>query len=230
MNPDKLFDYLDGKLSPADRDELENRLIADPQLQRQFAIARDIHRSGRVSREIHVPAEDPAVAERGGRLGRRIATGVIVLVLLNVLGGLAAISYLNKRPPRAQASPQSDAADPNGVRRQMEDSLRAAGASALPIPSLTDDEIKLAAPKAEWANFSAAIARAAIDCGGSAVPEEPQETSVSITANLPRERYAEFRRRLLGPGAPEAKPSASAPGETRGGFETVQIRITESGQ
>ena len=40
MNPDKLFDYLDGKLSPADRTALEEKLMSDPQLRREFNVAR----------------------------------------------------------------------------------------------------------------------------------------------------------------------------------------------
>jgi anti-sigma factor RsiW len=55
MSPDKLFDYLDGKLSPADRTQLEEKLMSDPQLRQQFNIAREIHRSGRDSREVVMP-------------------------------------------------------------------------------------------------------------------------------------------------------------------------------
>ena len=43
MNPDKLFNYLDGKLSSTEREELEDQLIRDPELQREFAMARNIH-------------------------------------------------------------------------------------------------------------------------------------------------------------------------------------------
>lgn len=224
MNPDKLFDYLDGRLSPADRDALENSLIDDPQLQRQFAIAREIHRSGRASREINVPVEDPAVAEGGSRLGRRIATAAAVLVLLNVFGGLAAITYLNKRPPRRDLPASVPGNDASGVRRQMEESLRAAGASALPLPSLSDDQISLAAPKAQWTDLTTAIVDAASACGGSAVAEPPTETFVIVTANVPRDRYPEFRQKLLGAGATAAPPGPGSNGK----FDTVQIRIAES--
>ena len=43
MNPDKLFDYLEGKLPAAERVALEQRLISDKQLQRELAVARQIH-------------------------------------------------------------------------------------------------------------------------------------------------------------------------------------------
>ena len=38
MNPDKLFDYLEGRLPPAERAALEQRLISDRQLQRELAV------------------------------------------------------------------------------------------------------------------------------------------------------------------------------------------------
>ena len=43
MNPDKLFDYLEGRLSPKERAALEQQLMSDEQLQREFAVARQIH-------------------------------------------------------------------------------------------------------------------------------------------------------------------------------------------
>ena len=43
MNPDKLFDYLDGRLPGAERAALEQQLISDKQLQRELALAREIH-------------------------------------------------------------------------------------------------------------------------------------------------------------------------------------------
>ena len=51
MNPDKLFDYLDGKLSPDERAELEEQLLSDPHLRRELTVARQIHAGGRESRE-----------------------------------------------------------------------------------------------------------------------------------------------------------------------------------
>src|SRR5205823_9348172 len=53
MNPDKLFDYLDGRLPAAERAELEEQLISDRQLQRELAIARQIYAGmGGDSREV----------------------------------------------------------------------------------------------------------------------------------------------------------------------------------
>src|ERR1700712_5177334 len=97
MNPDKLFDYLDGKLSPADREQLEQQLANDSQLLRQLAVARDIHRNMRGSREVIMPSDDPAVAQGAGRLGRRIAIAAIVLVFANVLVGVIVIAGKSRK-------------------------------------------------------------------------------------------------------------------------------------
>src|SRR4030095_5843321 len=53
MNPDKLFDYLDGRLSPKQRADFEEQLMSDKQLQREFTVARQIHSGTRgESREV----------------------------------------------------------------------------------------------------------------------------------------------------------------------------------
>src|SRR5436305_1283779 len=110
MSPDKLFDYLDGKLSPADRDEVENKLI--------------------------------------------------------------------------------------------------------------DEQISLAAPSAEWSHLTTSIVDAASACGGSAVAEPPSETSVIVMAHLPRDRYGEFRQKLLGAGSVTSPPTPTASPADAAGFET----------
>ena len=43
MNPDKLFDYLDGKLPDHERKAVEERLMSDPTARREFDVARRIH-------------------------------------------------------------------------------------------------------------------------------------------------------------------------------------------
>src|ERR1700716_3587476 len=96
MNPDKLFDYLEGKVSPHERAELEERLIADPQLRRELTVARQIHADGRDSREVPGFAE-PMLEERGAVLGRRFATAFAVLVFANVVFGIYAIAFMKTK-------------------------------------------------------------------------------------------------------------------------------------
>ncbi len=88
MNPDKLFDYLEGRLSPKERAALEEQLMSDKQLQREFAVARQIHAGMRgESREVVLPA--PAdLPEQGRKMAIRIGVAFMVLMFVNVGMGL----------------------------------------------------------------------------------------------------------------------------------------------
>lgn len=215
MNPDKLFDYLDGKLAPGDRQQLEEKLMSDANLRRQFEVAREIHRSGRDSRETIVASEDPETVERAGRLGRRIATAAFVLVVLNVAIGLAVIGWKQRKPSAERAHEAA-------VRRQLEQSLGAAGLNALPTPSLSDDQINLAAPRSEWEKLATEVIKAAEACGGSGIRDD-SEAQVLVTASIPRIRATEFRRQLLGSSGASPVP---ADGESE--TVTIQVRIAET--
>ena len=88
MNPDKLFDYLDGRLTSSERAALEERLMSDKQLQREFAVARQIHAGMRGdSQEVVLPAP-PDVSEQGHKMAIRIGVAFMVLMLVNVGIGL----------------------------------------------------------------------------------------------------------------------------------------------
>src|SRR4051812_13375290 len=143
MNPDKLFDYLEGKLSPADRAELEEKLMSDENLRRQFNVAREIHRvGGGGSREVIIPEEDPEAIRRRAVLTKRIATACAALVLINVLAGIGVIVGRHKKT-------DTFADKEAGIRQQLAESLGAAAQNALPPPTFDSDEIHLAAPRAE---------------------------------------------------------------------------------
>lgn len=224
MNPDKLFDYLDGKLSPADRDELEKRLSNDSQLLRQLAIARDIHRGMGGSREVVMPVETAEGTERAGRLGRRIATGAIALVLLNVLLGLAFVAKSKK----TTAPSAKEAA----IREQLTASLGAAGRNALPAPTFVEDEVHISAPRAEWDAVSAKIIAASERCGGSAAKGLPDEAALTVYADVPSSRKTEFRELVLPTTSAASSPhpaSSSSPEATSPNERSiVQVRIAES--
>src|SRR3989440_12062183 len=88
MNPDKLFDYLEGRLSASERAALEDRLISDRQLQRELAVARQIlagMHGG--SREVLLAAK-PETTEQGREMALRVGTAVIILMAVNVAVGL----------------------------------------------------------------------------------------------------------------------------------------------
>ncbi len=87
MNPDKLFDYLEGRLPAPERAALEDQLISDQQLQRELAVARRIHASmGDGSREIFV-ATEADITKRGRKMALRVGAAFIILMAVNVGAG-----------------------------------------------------------------------------------------------------------------------------------------------
>ncbi len=222
MNPDKLFDYLDGKLSPADREQLEKQLANDSQLLRQLAVARDIHRNMGSSREVILPEENSAAMQRAGQLGRRIATGAFVLVLLNVFVGIAVIIGKNHGNPKAKAQEAT-------IRQQLTASLGAASQNALPAPSFVEEEIRIPAPRDQWATVAARVFQAAQTCGGSAAKGLPNDSMLTVVADLPTARLAEFRQ-LLAPTAAAASPAENTGAPVPNERTIVQVRIAEPGR
>lgn len=220
MNPDKLFDYLDGNLSPDERDRLEDQLLADPQLQRQLAVAREIHRGGRSSREVIVPLED-FEQQRAGRIGRGVATAFAGLVLLNVLIGIAFI--VGKNRPKKPTDLQ--------VRQQVTDSVEKAAAAGLPTPTLAE-EVRLTAATVEARDKLAAnVLVIAREAGGEAIKAPPDDSGVTILATIPSKRVPEFRRGLA-PLAGVDFSSPAPPNDRTGVFgekTTVYVRITAPG-
>jgi anti-sigma factor RsiW len=221
MNPDKLFDYLDGKLSPADRAEIETKLTADPHLQRQLATAREIHRgmgASRERREVLPPSDDPAVAAKGARLSRRVAAACAVLVLVNVLIGLTVITVKNKKTSDSGSREKA-------IREQLSASLDAAAQSALPPPTFAATDIQLTAPKPEWEGMVTKVISAAEQCGGSAARGLPDDAAAVVVVDVPADREADFRRMISAP--PGAATDTSAKPNDR---SIVQVRIVEAAQ
>src|ERR1051326_6223136 len=102
MNPDKLFDYLDGRLPAAERAALEEQLISDKQLQRELAMALQIHAGMRGdSREVLLPPRSN-LTEQGRKTALRVGIAFIILMALNVAFGLWLIaSHATNNPNRA---------------------------------------------------------------------------------------------------------------------------------
>src|ERR1700719_1962695 len=139
MNPDKLFDYLDGRLSPTEREELEDKLIRDPELQREFAMARRMHqRMSGDAREVILDGP-PTGAARSRQIMRRIMIVFLALTFLNITGGLVVISVVENKRRHAQTKSAQN-------RQDVTLALQKAAADALPTPSLDVDEIKIAVP------------------------------------------------------------------------------------
>lgn len=229
MNPDKLFDYLDGKLSPADRTQLEEKLMSDPQLRAQFNIARGIHSAGGGSREVVVPSEDPATIAKSGKLGRRIAVACAVLVFLNVAIGLAVIFAKNKKSDLSKQEVE--------IRQQLAASLGAAAQNAMPATPFVAEEVKITAPRAEWDQIATRIIAGATAFDGSATKGLLEENVMMMIADIPLIREAEFRQAVTSAGTISPMPviapgvkEETASAEEKSARAFVQVRIAEAGR
>jgi hypothetical protein len=187
MNPDKLFDYLDGGLSAAERAALEEQLISDRQLQRELAVARQIHAGmGGDSREVLLSTQ-PDVTERGRKMALRIGAVFIILMALNVGVGLWLIArHESKSPNRALLEAQT--------RRQITKSLEHAATAVLtPLPSLGVSEITISAVPGRLNAVSEEVVAMAGRLGGSATKGLPDEHRIGVLVDLPSNRESEFR-------------------------------------
>ena len=218
MNPDKLFDYLDGKLSPEERAALEERFMSEPELRKELAVARQIHAQIGDSREI-VGFAGPTLEQRGAVLARRVAVVFTVLVFANVIFGIYAIAFMKKKE-RAKVSAEQNRSD-------LTESLARTAAVALPTPTLELEEIKFTAPIAEQNQLANAIVDEAKAVGGSAAKGLTDQSGVLLFAEIPTPGLKEFRDglRRLGGNVP-VPPAQNVSGEKN----ILQIRITSGMQ
>jgi hypothetical protein len=217
MNPDKLFDYLDGRLSREERAQFEARLTSDSFLQRELAVARQIHAEMRNSREV-LATFDGTSTPRGAILGRRVAIAFVVLVFLNVLFGIYAIVFMENKRQRRAPNEQN--------RQQLVQAIEKTAASALPTPSLEVDEIKITTPKTQRDAIANQIIAMAAECGGSAVKNLSDENGLLLFAEIPAARETEFRQKLTALGAQPTKSTASS-ASSASRNRIIQIRLVE---
>src|SRR2546423_2199163 len=216
MNPDKLFDYLDGKLSANERAQLEERLMSDPQLRRELTVARQIHSEMGDSREILGVAE-PTLDERGGVLGRRIAIAFAVLVFANVVFGIYAIAFMKKKE-RARANTEQN-------RSELAESLARTAAVALPTPSLDVEEIRFTTPVADQDRLANKVIASAKQVGGSGTKGLADRNGVLLFAEVPTARLNDFRESMKKLGA----TLPAAPAEPKAGDKAIlQLRIVSA--
>src|SRR5437867_1272498 len=185
MNPDKLFNYLEGGLSQGERAALEEQLISDKQLQRQLAVARQIHAGMRGnSREVLLLPE-PDVTEQGRKMALRVGAAFIILMAVNVGFGLWLIArHETKNPNRALLETQ--------MREQVAKSIERAAAAFTPAP-LDIDEIRVPAPSGKLEAVADEVVKIASRLGGVAVKGFPDKHRLGLLVDLPANRYAEFR-------------------------------------
>lgn len=214
MSPERLFDYLEGTLPDEERIEIERQLAIDPQLPRQLAIAREMHRRSGGSREVIGVSQDNDIPVPNGKLGRRIATAFALLVFVNVLVGLAFIVGHKKSTPTDLGAKEL------ALRQQLTASLQRTAESALPMPTLTTDEIHLVASASERDGLADNVVMLASQHGGTATKAPPDEGGITVLADLPTARADDFRQAL----APLAQANFSSP-TPRSGSPAANERI-----
>ena len=202
MNPDKLFDYLEGRLSPKERAALEEQLMSDKQLQREFAVARQIHAGMRgESREVVLPAPVD-VSEQGRKMATRIGAAFMVLLFVNVGIGLYFIFWHeSKNPNRPLLEAQ--------MREQIAKSIEQA-ATLTPAPNaLGVSEITIPADKGQLDAVADKVVAIVSGLGGSATKGVPDAGRVSVLVDLPPARESEFRAAIasIGGSNPESSDS-----------------------
>jgi hypothetical protein len=216
MNPDKLFDYLDGKLSPAEREKFEDQLIRDPELQREFAMARKIHErmSGDV-REVLLD-EAPSGADRSRRLVLRVTIVFLTLIFINTLVGVIVIGIMESKRHRTQVASEQN-------RQDVTTALQKAATNALPTPIFDVDEIKIAVRAGQEDATVEEISAAAKQAGGSAAKNLSNENGTLVFAEVPADHASQFRDALSQMGATLPPASNASPVN---GNAILQIRIT----
>ena len=202
MNPDKLFDYLEGRLPAAERAALEERLMSDKQLQRELAVARQIHAGMRGdSREVLFPPR-PDVTEQGRKMAVRVGAAFIVLMAVNVGIGLWLIArHETKNPNRALLERQ--------MREQIANSLEHAAATFTPAP-LGVGEITIPAVAGKLEVVADQVIAIASRFGGSATKGLEDRGRLSVLVDVPSNRDPEFRAAISSM-VGEALPSSATP-------------------
>jgi hypothetical protein len=186
MNPDKLFDYLEGRLSPRERAALEEQLMSDKQLQREFAAARQIHAGMRGdSQEVILPAQ-PEVSEQGRKMAIRVGVAFMVLMFVNVGIGLWFIfRHESKNPNRPLLEAQ--------VREQIVKSIERAGALTPAPYALGVTDITIRAETGKLDTVADKVVGIVSELGGSATKGVPDAGRLSILVDVRANREEEFR-------------------------------------
>jgi len=214
MTPEKFFDYLEGKLPADERERLERALISDPELQRQFVVARQIHRG------MERPAGETAATTRAGSRGRQLAAAFAVLVAMNVALGLFYIFHATK-PTREVQKAREEA-----LRHQLQSSIEKSAAAAFPPPTLGIEPVTITVPREKQDDAAQAIIEAASKAGGSGTKALPNDSRVKVLVLVPASAEAAFRQTLTALGA--AAPASLATRTATSPNEPVHLEIVLS--
>ena len=199
--------------------------MSDTQLQREFAVARQIHSGMRGdSREIVLPAS-PNHSQQGRNMAIRIGAAFMVLMFVNVGIGLYFIfRHESKNPNRPLLEAQ--------MREQIAKSIERAAALTPAPNALGVAEITIPAETGKLDSVADKVVATVSELGGSATKGVPDAGRVSVLVDLPANRESEFRTRMAsiqGGGTPsssafpEATPDGPAPATSEKKSFVVQI-------
>lgn len=189
MNPDKLFDYLEGRLPAGERAALEERLISDKQLQRELAVARQIQAGMRGdSREVVLPAR-PDVTEQGRKMALRIGIAFIVLMGVNVAFGLWLIARHETGNPNHELLEKQ-------MRQQIAQSLERAAAMSPAPNALGVSEITVPVAAGKLDATANEVVTITSRFGGSATKGLQDNGRINVLVDVPSNREQEFRAAL----------------------------------
>ncbi len=210
MTPKKFYDYLEGNLSDDERQDLERALIHDPELQRQFVAARQVHRS------LQGPPNDSVTIAQAGARGRQVAAACAILVILNVAIGLFFIFRMTKPPPEVERAREAT------IRARLQSSLEKSATELLPAPTLAAAPVVLTIAAEKQDETAQKIIAAASAAGGSGTKTLPDENGVKVLVLIPASAEAEFRKTLSALGAP---PPPTEPTPTASPNEPVHLEV-----
>ena len=230
MNPDKLFDYLEGRLSPNERAVLEERLMSDKQLQRELAVARQIHAGMHGnSREVVLQAPEN-VSQQDRTMAIRVGVAFMILVAVNVGIGLWFIArHEAKNPNRPLLEKQ--------MREQIAKSIERAAATLTPAPdALGVSEIRIPVANGELDSVAEEVVAIASRLGGSATKGLQDGNRLIILGDVPSNRESEFRNALASiqggespqSPAPTRSPEPGSPTPATGEKKSFVVQLVET--
>jgi hypothetical protein len=222
MNPDKLFDYLDGKLPDHERQAVEERLMNDASARREFDVARRIHSSMRENKsdrpEVFEEVSDETAA-RGRRLARQVGLAFIVLVAMNVFLGLVYIAHHESKNPNRQLLDEQ-------ARDHLRQSLENAATATLTPPSLGVSELRITAERGKSETVADELINAAKISLGSGTKGVPDNGRIEVLAELPANGATEFKTSIAHlAGVKEVKGEVSS--LNSGEKISIIVQITE---
>ncbi len=215
MTPEKFFDYLEGKLPPAEKERFERALISDPELQQQFARAREVHRG------LERSGDRTTTTARAGNRGRQLAAAFAVLVAMNVALGLIYIFKVNK--PNEQVR----AAQKEALRHQLQASVEKAAAATFTPPSIGPETITLPVAREKMDTVAQSVIDAATRNGGSATKGLPEANGLRVLVQLPAKNATAFRTALALQGGPSPAPTVT-PAPSPDEMISLEVLLTPS--